>query len=86
MPSRRLLLATALTLALAPLASAQVSEEALASISTPDRVESRIGRLDFTDGAPNAETAAAVYDNLDFTYAFRAFTDTLKGVSVQALL
>jgi len=32
------------------------------------------------------DTAAAVYDYLDSTYAFRAFTDTLKGVSMQALL
>ena len=27
-----------------------------------------------------------IYDNLDFTYVFRAFTDTFKGVSVQAAL
>ncbi|MFV0512252.1 MAG: DUF1254 domain-containing protein [Jhaorihella sp.] len=28
----------------------------------------------------------AVYDHLDFSYAFRAFTDTFQGVSMQALL
>ena len=55
-------------------------------ITTPNRVETRIGTLEFRDGAPSADTATAVYDNLDFTYAFRAFTDTFKGVSMQALL
>jgi len=80
-------LAAAALLALNPAAvTAQVSEESLQSVSTPDSVESRIGTLKFKDGAPDEETAAAVYDNLDFTYAFRAFTDTFKGVSMQALL
>ncbi len=69
----------------APL-KAQVSQEALGSVSTPDKVETRIGTLEFKDGAPSDKTAAAAYDNLDFTYAFRAFTDTFKGVSMQAVL
>ncbi len=56
------------------------------SISTPDSVDTRIGTLTFKDGTPSADTTQAVYDNLDFTYAFRAFTDTFKGVSMQALL
>jgi len=62
------------------------SAETPRSVTTPDSVETRIGTLDFNDGTPGADTAAAVYDNLDFTYAFRAFTDTFKGVSMQALL
>lgn len=57
-----------------------------ASITTPDKVESRIGALKFKDGAPSKSTAEKVYDNLDFTYAFRAFTDTFKGASMQAVL
>ena len=61
-------------------ASAQTPE----SLITPDSVETRIGTLDFKDGTPLGNTASAVYDNLDFTYAFRAFTDTFKGVSVEA--
>ena len=56
------------------------------SITTPDKVESRIGTLEFTDGAPSQATTQKVYDNLDFIYAFRSFTDTFKGVSVQAVL
>lgn len=75
-----------ITLLSASAALADVSAETLATISTPDSAESRIGTLNFKDGAPSAETSAAVYDNLDFTYAFRAFTDAFKGVSVQAIL
>jgi hypothetical protein len=37
------------------------------------------------DGVPDADTASAIYDNLDFIYAFRAFTDTFQGVSVEAI-
>ncbi|MGH7289488.1 MAG: hypothetical protein ACREI8_15870 [Myxococcota bacterium] len=39
----------------------------------------------FKDGAPTKETPAKVFDNLDMTYAFRAFTDTMSGVSIHAL-
>lgn len=56
-----------------------------ASITTPDSVETRIGPLSFDDGVPTGNTAEKVYDNLDFTYAFRAFTDAFQGVSVQAI-
>jgi hypothetical protein len=56
-----------------------------ASITTPDRVESRIGTLEFKDGVPSKSTADKVYDNLDFTYAYRAFMDNLRGVSIHAL-
>jgi len=43
-----------------------------AVITTPDRVNSRIGPLDFKDGAPSQATLEKVYDNLDFTHARRA--------------
>ncbi len=54
-------------------------------ISTPDKVETRIGTLDFKDGMPSKETIDKVYDNLDFTHAFEAFVNTLQGVSIRAL-
>lgn len=76
--------AIGLALALALAGQAYAQESSLASITTPDTVETRAGTLTFKDGAPDADTAQAVYDNLDFTYAFRAFTDTLQGVSVAA--
>ena len=52
---------------------------------TPDKAESRIGTLEFKDGAPNKATLDKVYDHLDYTHALRAFSDTLQGVSIQAL-
>jgi hypothetical protein len=50
-----------------------VSAETLKSISTPDQVESRLGTLEFDDGAPSEETAALLYDNLDFQNGVQAF-------------
>ncbi len=38
-------------------ASAEVSQEVLDSISTPDRVQTSIGELAFLDGAPMPDTA-----------------------------
>jgi hypothetical protein len=55
------------------------------SLTTPDKVETRLGTLEFKDGVPNAETANKLYDNLDFTYAYRAFMDNMRGVSIHAL-
>jgi hypothetical protein len=65
----------------------EVSAQAAISpaISTPDKVETRIGTLDFKDGMPSKETIAKIYDNLDFTHAFEAFVNTLQGVSIHAL-
>ena len=38
---------------------AGVTAETLASISTPDRVETSLGTLEFDDGAPSEATASA---------------------------
>jgi hypothetical protein len=54
-------------------------------ITTPDKVQTRVGTLDFKDGVPSKDTAAKVYDNLDFTHAFEAFVNTMQGVSIDAL-
>ena len=54
-------------------------------IATPNKVETRIGALEFKDGTPTAATSATVYDNLDFTHAFNAFMNTLRGVSIAAI-
>jgi hypothetical protein len=55
------------------------------SNNTPDKVESRLGPLEFKDGAPNAATAAKLYDHVDFTHAYNAFVDTMQGVSIAAI-
>jgi hypothetical protein len=78
-----LALAAALVSALAftPARAADIPPQ----ITTPDKVETRIGTLDFKDGLPSKATLDKVYDNLDFTYAYRAFMDNLRGVSIHAL-
>jgi hypothetical protein len=65
--------------------AAQAANAIPAEITTPDRVETRIGALEFKDGVPSKTTIEKAYDNLDFTYAFRAFMDNLRGVSIHAL-
>ena len=54
-------------------------------ITTPDKVDTRIGVLNFKDGVPSKETVEKIYDNLDFTHAFEAFVNTFQGVSIAAL-
>jgi hypothetical protein len=72
-------------LALPHMAAAQTAPAIPPALITPDKVESRLGTLEFKDGAPSKATLDKVYDNLDFTHAFRAFVDTLQGVSIHAL-
>ena len=57
-----------------------------ASISTPNKVETTIGTLEFRDGVPSKASAEKAYDNLDFTFAYRAFMDNMAGVSINAAL
>ena len=65
--------------------NAQVSPATLNSISTPDKVPSRLGTLEFKDGMPSKDTLSKVYDNLDFTHAFDAFVNTFQGANAQAI-
>lgn len=76
--------ATVISMSLALPAASQVSDAAVQSLSTPDTVETSLGTLSFTDGAPSAETVEKVYDHLDFTHAFRTFVDTFQGASLVA--
>lgn len=55
------------------------------AITTPDKVDTRLGTLEFKDGAPSKATLEKVYDNLDFTHGFEAFVNTMQGVSIAAL-
>ena len=75
----------AAVLVLPPPASAQVSGETLQSLSTPDRVESSIGVLEFKDGAPTSETAHKIYDTLDFTRALNVYNNSFRGASAYGL-
>ena len=76
--------ATCAMLSLPQLTSAQTTPAIPAAITTPDKVDSRLGTLEFKDGAPSKETIAKVYDNLDFTHAFEAFVNTFQGVNAAA--
>ena len=62
-----------------------VSAETLRSISTPDKVESRLGTLEFDDGAPSKETAELLYDNLDFLHGVEGFIGAYPGASITAI-
>ena len=62
-----------------------VSIDTLRSISMPDEVESRIGKLEFIDGVPNGETAELLYDHLDFVHAVNVFLNGYAGASTCAM-
>jgi len=55
------------------------------SITTPDRVESRIGALHFKDGYPIGDTAAKIRDELDYLHGVETFMNSIHGVSLYAL-
>jgi hypothetical protein len=55
------------------------------SLVTPDKVETRIGPLEFKNGVASKATAEKVFDNIDSTFAYRAFMDNMRGVSIHAL-
>jgi len=65
-------------------AAAQTAVPIPPSITTPDKVESRLGTLDFKDGAPSKATLEKAYDQIDFTHAYNAFVNTMQGVSLVA--
>jgi len=61
------------------------SEAAPPGLTTPDRIETRIGTLEFSDGVPSVETARKVYDTLDFTRALNVFNNSFRGASAYAI-
>ena len=72
-------------IALSSLACAQSPSAIPPSVITPDNVGTRLGTLEFKDGAPSAETLTKIYDNLDFTHAFDALVNTYQGVNMAAI-
>ena len=76
---------TSTMLTLPHLAAAQTAPAIPPSLVTPDTINTRIGPLEFKDGVPNKATAEKVFDNLDFTYAYRSFMDNMRGVSIYSL-
>ena len=70
------------------LAVAQAGPLIPPSITTPDKVETRIGTLDFThdfaNGYPTDETVEKLYDERDFQRACQAYLWSLPAVSFTA--
>jgi hypothetical protein len=62
-----------------------VSSETLSSLSTPERLETRLGTLGFVDGVPSSETVESVYDHLDFVHGLNVFLNGYAGASTYAL-
>jgi hypothetical protein len=54
-------------------------------ITTPDRVETRVGTLQFKDGMPDPATAQLAYDQLDYTRGVDAFLTGMSATSIYAL-
>ena len=59
--------------------------EVPASITTPDRVQTRSGTLIFDDGYPVGDTAEMIRDELDYIHAIDSFMNSIQGVSLIAL-
>ncbi len=74
-----------LALSIGQFAAAQVSQEELKSISTPDSVQTPIGTLKFFDGVPTDDTVKKLYDNLDRMRGVQVFLNTLPGASMYRL-
>jgi hypothetical protein len=72
-------------MALPSLAAPEVSDQTLKSISTPDKVETGLGTLEFKDGAPTVETVQKVYDSLDYVRGVDAFMNSFSGASAYAV-
>ena len=54
-------------------------------ITTPDRMATRIGTLEFTDGMPSAETAQVLWDHLDFVRGVEVFLNCIPAASLEAM-
>ncbi len=55
------------------------------NILTPDKVETRIGTLNFFDALPSDETTKLLYDNLDFMRGVETFLNGIPATSVEGL-
>src|SRR5678815_4654748 len=67
-------------------ASAQTPKTGIPpAITTPDKVQTSIGTLQFKDGAPTADTVQKVRDSLDYVRGVDAFMNSLSGASAYAM-
>ncbi len=67
----------------AGLTAAQM-EDAVATLSSPDRVDSPFGVLELFDGVPVSETVKTIYDALDLMRGIDVFLNAVPGASLVA--
>jgi len=82
---RWLSVVTVVAMLVAGAQSATAQQNIPPELATPDRVETQIGRLEFKDGAPSADTAQKIYDNLDYIRGVDAFMNSFSGASAYAI-
>jgi len=63
----------------------KMTTEIPASITMPDKIETRIGTLELFDGFPNDETVQKAYDFLLFQRGVDVFLDEMRAASMVAL-
>ena len=63
----------------------RMATEIPASITIPNRVDTRLGPLGFFEGFPDDETVQRLYDNLDFQRAVQAFLTAIPAASLAAM-
>ena len=97
MTSRTSLIARTLAAATAALGAALGAPAAIAQdrapnyekippqITTPGKVDTRIGRLTFRDGYPIKGSARKLADEIDYLHGVQAFKNSIQGVSIYAV-
>ena len=78
-------LTTAIAFSLTGAAAAQTATAIPPAITTPDKVETRIGTLEYKDGAPTVATVEKVLDSLDYVRGVDAFMNSFSGASAYAI-
>jgi hypothetical protein len=66
-------------------ANANQPESWRRDLGAPDNLETRLGTMAFTDGAPTQETVSNAYDQLDLLHAVNAFMNGYQVASTYAL-
>ncbi|MFV9455231.1 DUF1254 domain-containing protein [Rhodococcus sp. NM-2] len=62
-----------------------IDRKVLESLSAPDHLETPLGALEFTDGAPSKETVEKAYDHLDLMHGVNVFLNAFPGASTWAM-
>jgi hypothetical protein len=75
----------ALTCSAAETSTPKYAPNVPVKITTPDKVETRIGTLHFKDGTPDPATVQMAYDQLDFNRGVEAFLKGMSATSIYAL-